>query len=66
VECMLADDYGRWLGHGISIHHSSIRLRTHYRFSHIGQYTFCIRQGMRDVDLKGIEEIGLHIEIESE
>jgi gliding motility-associated lipoprotein GldH len=66
VECMLADDYGRWLGSGISIYHSTKVLRTHYLFPGIGQYTFSVRQGMRDMNLKGVEEIGLRIEIESE
>jgi gliding motility-associated lipoprotein GldH len=62
MECILADDYGKWLGHGIFIHHTSIPVRTHYRFPGKGQYSFGIRQGMRDDRLKGIREIGLHIE----
>ncbi|MDR3262606.1 MAG: gliding motility lipoprotein GldH [Tannerella sp.] len=66
LECMLADDHGKWLGRGISIHHSSIPVRTHFRFPHKGQYTFCVRHGMRDTYLNGIEEIGLHIEVEKE
>jgi gliding motility-associated lipoprotein GldH len=62
VECMLADDYGKWFGRGISIFHLAIPFRTRYRFPHKGQYTFCIRQGMRNTRLNGIEEIGLRIE----
>ncbi len=61
-ECMLADEYGKWKGNGISIYHLSIPVRTRYMFPHKGQYTFCIRQGMREEQLKGIEEIGLRIE----
>jgi gliding motility-associated lipoprotein GldH len=64
LECMLADDYGKWLGSGISIYHASIPFRERYRFPHKGQYTFSIRQGMRDAHLRGIEEIGLRIEEE--
>ena len=49
-------------GHGISIYHNTISVRNRYLFPHKGQYTLCIRQGMRDEQLKGIETIGLHIE----
>lgn len=62
VECVLADDYGRWKGRGISVYHNTIPLRISHLFPHKGQYTLCIRQGMRDERLKGIEAIGLRIE----
>jgi gliding motility-associated lipoprotein GldH len=62
IEYMLADDFGKWHGAGISIFHLSIPVRTGHTFTHAGQYTFCIRQGMRDSRLRGIEEIGLTIE----
>ena len=62
IECMLADDYGKWLGSGISIYHLNIPLQTRYTFPQKGQYTFAIRQGMRDEKLKGIEQIGVRIE----
>jgi gliding motility-associated lipoprotein GldH len=61
IECMLADDYGKWLGNGMSVHQLSIPVRTQYKFPHKGQYTFSIRQGMREDSLKGLEEIGLQI-----
>ncbi|MDR2040878.1 MAG: gliding motility lipoprotein GldH [Tannerella sp.] len=66
VECLLADDYGKWLGRGFSIYHLSIPVRTHHRFLHKGQYTFSIRHGMRDSVIRGIEEIGLYIEMETD
>ena len=62
IECMLADNFGKWIGPGISIYHLSIPVRTNYNFPHTGQYTFYIRHGMRDDRLKGIEQIGLRIE----
>ena len=62
IECILADDYGKWLGSGITIYHLSVPLRTGYIFPHTGKYTFTICQGMRDDRLKGIEQIGVHIE----
>jgi len=62
VECMLADEYGKWVGTGISIFNSDIPIRVGYTFPQRGQYTFTIRQGMRDERLKGIEQIGIRIE----
>ncbi|MDR2469241.1 MAG: gliding motility lipoprotein GldH [Tannerella sp.] len=62
LECMFADNYGKWLGHGISIYHVSIPFRSRYLFPHRGQYTLNIRHGMREDYLRGIEEIGLCIE----
>ncbi len=61
VECVLADDYGKWYGQGISLFQLSIPLRQNYRFTHKGQYTFSFRQGMRNDELKGIQEIGLKV-----
>jgi gliding motility-associated lipoprotein GldH len=62
IECMLADNFGKWYGSGISIFYLRIPIRIGYSFPHKGQYTFSIKQGMRDNCLKGIEEIGLTIE----
>ena len=62
IECLLADDYGKWLGTGISIYHLNIPIRTGYTFPQKGLYTFAIRQGMRDEQLKGIVQIGVRIE----
>ena len=62
IECLLADDYGKWIGTGISIYHLNIPIRTDYTFPQKGRYTFAIRQGMRDEQLKGIEQIGVWIE----
>jgi gliding motility-associated lipoprotein GldH len=62
LECMLANEFGKWYGNGISLFQSSFPLRKQYKFPHAGQYTFGIRQGMRDDTLKGIQEIGLRVE----
>jgi gliding motility-associated lipoprotein GldH len=62
IECILADDYGKWIGSGISVYHLNIPVRTGYTFPQTGSYTFTVRQGMRDVQLKGIEQIGVRIE----
>jgi gliding motility-associated lipoprotein GldH len=62
MECILADEYGKWLGDGISIFQSGFLIRTGHLFPVKGQYTFSFRQGMRDDNLRGIQEIGLRIE----
>jgi gliding motility-associated lipoprotein GldH len=62
MECMLADDFGKWLGSGISLFQTSFPIKTNYLFTDTGRYTFSFRQGMRSDTLKGIQEIGLRIE----
>lgn len=62
VECVLADEFGKWYGHGISLFQSSFPIREKYRFEHTGMYTFSFRQGMRDSTLRGIQEIGFRVE----
>ena len=61
LQCMLADNRGKWHGKGISLFQSSFPLRKRYTFSHTGQYTFSIRQGMRNDSLPGIQEIGMRV-----
>jgi gliding motility-associated lipoprotein GldH len=62
VECMLADEFGKWQGKGISLFQSGFAIRTRYTFAEKGSYTFSFRQGMRSDTLKGIRDIGLRIE----
>lgn len=62
IECVLADEFGKWYGHGISLFQSSFPIREKYTFEHPGMYTFSFRQGMRDSTLKGIQEIGFRVE----
>ena len=62
IECVLADEFGKWHGHGISLFQSSFPIRTNYKFEHPGMYTFSFRQGMRDSTLRGIQEIGFRVE----
>lgn len=61
IECMLADDYGKWHGKGISLFQSSFPVRKKFTFPHTGQYTFSVRQGMRNDSLPGIQEIGIRV-----
>lgn len=61
MECTLADEFGKWYGHGISLFQSSFPIRKNYLFPHKGQYTFSFRQGMRNESLPGIQEIGFRV-----
>lgn len=61
IECMLADESGKWYGRGISLYECGFPIRENYRFAYAGQYTFSVRQGMRDSLITGIREIGLQV-----
>lgn len=61
IECILANEYGKWKGRGISLFQSSFFIRKNYTFSYAGLYTLSFKQMMRDESLKGIQEIGLRI-----
>ena len=63
IEFMLADDFGKWKGNGITLYQNRIPVKNHYIFPDTGKYTINIRHGMRDDKLKGIENIGVNIEI---
>jgi gliding motility-associated lipoprotein GldH len=62
LECLLADDFGKWVGNGITLYQSEFSLHDHYYFPDTGTYTLNLRHGMRDDLLKGIEDIGLLIQ----
>lgn len=65
IECILADRKGNWVGKGTGkIRDNRILLKEHLRFPSRGDYTFEIEQAMRDISLKGIEDIGIRIEKE--
>ncbi|WP_234998036.1 gliding motility lipoprotein GldH [Parabacteroides sp. Marseille-P3160] len=63
IECLLADEFGKWKGRGITLFEFSYPLRKKYVFPHSGRYTLGIQQGMRDQRLPGIEEIGVRVEV---
>ena len=62
VEFSLADDFGKWKGKGFSLFQNQITIKNNYLFTDTGKYTIGIRHGMRNDELKGIEDIGLLIE----
>lgn len=63
VDCVLADDQGRWLGSGWGdLYHVAVIYQQGVKFAEKGQYTFRIVQGMREEDLTGIHDVGLRLE----
>ena len=59
VECMLADDRGRWLARGNTYHDLPLLYTAHHRFPRTGNYTYTIRQGMREETLHGVRSMGV-------
>ena len=57
----LADVYGKWHGKGLSLYSLSIPYLSSLRYDSGGDYTYTIRQGMRENPLKGVSDIGLKL-----
>ena len=63
VEFSLAEPSGKWKGSGIGgLHDNQILYKNSVFFPHKGNYTFQLKQGMRDNVLQGIQDIGIRIE----
>ncbi len=63
LECVLADEKGKWLGSGIGdIYDNQIPFKRNVRFPVAGKYTFDIQQGMRTEGVPLIMDVGLRIE----
>lgn len=62
LECILADESGKWLGDGMGdIWDNEILWRKNYKFPQSGTYTYSIEHAMRADILPGIMDIGLSI-----
>ena len=62
LECVLADNSGKWFGKGWSnIKEDNILLRQSLRFPKTGNYHFYFQQAMRQDTLKNILGIGINI-----
>jgi gliding motility-associated lipoprotein GldH len=62
VEYMLADKYGRWLGKGFSkVVDNRLAYKRYVQFPTAGIYRIEIRQGMRNVVLPHITDVGVRI-----
>lgn len=63
VDCILADDRGKWYGSGWGdIHELRVLYKQNIRFPVSGYYSFEFEQAMRTEHLKDIYDIGLRIE----
>lgn len=63
IQCVIADDNGRWLGNGIGdLWDNQILLRKNVVFPDTGNYVFEIEQAMRDEVLEHISDVGIRIE----
>jgi len=61
VECLLADDFGKWQGKGLSLFELAIPYEQNIRYPRTGTYSYRIKQAMRDDVLKGISDVGLKV-----
>ena len=62
LECVLADNDGRWIGEGAgSHHHLPVSFFKSIQFPKRGTYRFELIQGMRNDSLHGISDIGIRI-----
>ena len=59
TECILADDFGKWTGSGITLFQNRIPIQEKYHFPISGTYVINFRHGMRDHVLEGINDIGV-------
>jgi gliding motility-associated lipoprotein GldH len=63
LECLIADDYGKWLGKGFGfIRDNRFPYKINVRFPIKGTYRFEIQQAMRTDQLEGIASVGLRVE----
>lgn len=63
MECILADNSGKWLGRGLGdIWDNKILFKRNVRFPRSGEYIFSYTQAMRIDSLPLIMDVGLRIE----
>lgn len=64
VECVLADEHGKWVGSGLGdIWDTQILWKKNVRFAVPGKYHVEYNQAMRIDDLVGIMDMGLRVEL---
>jgi gliding motility-associated lipoprotein GldH len=62
LEYVLADEKGKWFGKkNGDVWFNQLMYKSKIRFPKTGKYTIEIIQGMRDVKLKGIKQVGIEI-----
>lgn len=64
IECVLADEKGKWLGSGIGdLYDNSIIYKKNTRFRHLGPYKFAYEQAMRYGDKNVIDPLPLILDV---
>ena len=62
VHCLLADEYGKWLGGGAGgLNQLSLPYRTFIPRDSVYNYRLIIRQAMDEDQLRGVEKVGVKI-----
>ena len=62
MNCVLADEYGKWFGSGWGAsYQQTISYKTDFNFPRKGRYSISVQQGMRDDVIPGITEVGIKI-----
>ncbi len=63
IEAQIADEYGRWLGSGLTTYELPLLYNEQYRSGYSGEHSFKLRQGMRTEWLMGITDVGVVVKI---
>ena len=64
LQCVLADDHGKWIGSGLGdIWDTQILWKKNVRFATSGKYHVEYNQAMRTDNLVGIMDMGLRVEL---
>ena len=62
IECLLVDDFGKWQGSGNgATRQLSVLYKTNFKVDTTLHNEICIRHAMQDLNLKGIEKVGLRV-----
>ena len=62
LECILFDDSGKWLGSGNGpTRQLSVLFKTNFAIDSAKHNRICIRHAMQDIQLNGIEKIGVKV-----
>ncbi|MFA7491894.1 MAG: gliding motility lipoprotein GldH [Proteiniphilum sp.] len=60
LRCLLADEYGRWLGGGAGgLNQLSLPYRSFIPWDSVSNYRLVIRHGMEEELLRGVEKVGV-------
>ena len=61
MECILANDQGKWYGGGFSLFELSVPYEIGIQYPRSGTYIYTIQQAMRSNLLEGVSDIGIKV-----